>query len=105
MWRGEDISTAQLVVRNPISQHAAIRFAERGITEKMTQTAISKGQKYYDVKNNAYSYVLEGGFASGKTLQVGTSAIDGRVTTVIRSTRFNPGVKLPDGSVRFIPIE
>lgn len=71
----------------------------------MIQTAISKGQKFYDVKNGTFSYVLEGGFASGKTLQVGVSTVDGTVTTAIRSTRFNPAVKLPDGSARFIPVE
>jgi hypothetical protein len=71
----------------------------------MVQTAISKGQKFYDVENGTFSYVLEGGFASGKTLQVGVSTVNGTVTTAIRTTRFNPAVKLPHGTARYIPVE
>ena len=57
------------------------------------------------MKNATFQYVLESGFASGKTLQVGVNTIDGTVTTVIRSNRFNPAVKLLDGLPRYIPMK
>lgn len=33
-----------------ISKHAAERMAERGITEGMVETALSKGVRFYDPK-------------------------------------------------------
>jgi len=38
----------------------------------MAETAISKGQKFYDPLNNSINYVLPKGYASGKSLLVGT---------------------------------
>ena len=46
-----------------ISEHAAIRMSQRGITEKMVQTGISKGTKYFDPKNGTFNYILKKGFA------------------------------------------
>lgn len=67
-----------------ISEHAAVRMAERGITTKMVDIGISKGTKYFDPKNDTYNYVLKNGFASGKDLLIGVSNQTGKVTTVIR---------------------
>lgn len=70
-----------------ISEHAALRMSERGITQNMVETAISKGQKFYDPLNNSFNYVLKDGFASGKSLLVGTNTLTGEVSTVIRSSK------------------
>lgn len=49
-----------------ITKHAAQRMAERGITNKMVETAISKGTKYFDPKNGTYNYVLKMDLLQGK---------------------------------------
>jgi hypothetical protein len=67
-----------------ISQHAAQRMAERGISTKMVETGISKGAKYFDPLNGTFNYVLKDGFASGKDLLIGVSPQTGKVTTVLR---------------------
>jgi len=67
-----------------ITEHAALRMTERGITQKMVETGISKGTKYFDPKNGTFNYVLKNGFASGKDLLIGVSPQTGQVTTVLR---------------------
>ncbi|HUA64605.1 MAG TPA: hypothetical protein VME24_02080 [Alphaproteobacteria bacterium] len=62
-------------------------MAEREITEKMAQTAIRKGVRYFDPKNGTFNYVLRGGFASGEDLLVGQNIITGKITTVIRGSK------------------
>jgi RHS repeat-associated protein len=100
---GTEVGT-DLVVRNPLSQHAIERMAEREVTRAQVDAAIQKGTQYYDRRNAAIVHVLEGGFASGKTLLVGTNPISELVTTVIsQSRRFNPLVEF-NGSPRYIPI-
>lgn len=42
-----------------ITKHAAERMVERGITQKMVETGISKGTKYLDPKNGTFNYVLK----------------------------------------------
>ena len=69
-----------------ISAHAAERMAGRGMTEKMVKKALEKGVPYLDPKNGTMNYVLEGGFASGKSLLVGQNPNTGLITTVIRGT-------------------
>lgn len=69
------------------SKHSLQRLAERGITPKMAETAIAKGQKFYDPLNKSINYVLPNGFASGKSLLVGTNPLTGQVTTVLRSSK------------------
>ena len=69
------------------SKHALQRASERGISKKMVELAINKGQKFYDPHNKSINYVLPNGFASGKSLLVGTNPITGQVTTVIRSSK------------------
>ncbi len=69
------------------SKHSLQRLAERGVTQKMAETAISKGQKFYDPLNKSINYVLPNGFASGKSLLVGTNPLTGQVTTVLRSSK------------------
>lgn len=91
-----------LVVRNPISKHAAERLAERGITESMARKAIEKGTRYYDRMHGTVAHVLEKGMVSGKTLQISTNPATGNVTTGIIRSRFNPDVLLPDGTARFL---
>jgi len=53
----------------------------------MARIAITKGQKFYDPLNNSINYILSKGFASGKSLLVGTNPLTGEVTTVIRSSK------------------
>lgn len=78
-----------------ITEHAALRMTERGITQEMVETGISKGTKYFDPKNGTFNYVLKNGFASGKDLLIGVSPQTGKVTTVLRGNNlFNK---------RFIP--
>lgn len=69
-----------------ISNHAAARMSERGITRAMIQTAINKGQVFYDPRNGTINFVLRGGFASGRDLLVGQNPMTGVITTVIRGT-------------------
>lgn len=80
-----------------IPGHGAERLVQRGISEKMAQTAISKGSKYFDPKNGAINYILEGGFSTGKDLLIGTNPITGAIKTGIRGTNL---VRL-----RMIPIQ
>ncbi|MEJ7677490.1 MAG: hypothetical protein WKG06_06385 [Segetibacter sp.] len=70
-----------------LSKHALERLAQRGVTQNMVELAISKGQKFYDPLNKSINYVLPNGFASGKSLLVGTNPFTGEVTTVIRSSK------------------
>jgi hypothetical protein len=69
------------------SKHSLQRLAERGVTKDMAEMAISKGQKFYDPLNKSINYVLPNGYASGKSLLVGTNPLTGEVTTVIRSSK------------------
>ena len=59
-------------------------MGERGITESMVDKALQKGKRFWDPNNKTVNYVLEEGFASGKTLLVGQNMATGKVTTVIR---------------------
>lgn len=100
----DDVGTGLARTRVPISQHAAERMAEFGVTERMVNVAVQRGTRYYDRLHGTYSHVLQGGFASGHTLQVATNPLTGNVTTVIKqSRRFNPDVLLPSGQPRYIP--
>ncbi|RME58768.1 DUF4258 domain-containing protein [Candidatus Parcubacteria bacterium] len=47
-----------LVVRNPLSVHAAKRLAERGISRKMVRKAIEQGTHYYDRLHGTIAHVL-----------------------------------------------
>ncbi|MBK6730817.1 MAG: hypothetical protein IPG60_07585 [Bacteroidetes bacterium] len=78
-----------------ITEHAVLRMTERGITQKMIETGISKGTKYFDPKSGTFNYVLKNGFASGKDLLIGVSPQTGQVTTVLRGSNLV--------SKRFIP--
>jgi RHS repeat-associated protein len=89
------LTGSALVKTSIYGTHVLERMAERGITKKMVETALSKGTQYWDPKNNVINYVLQDGFASGKSLLVGQNPITGKVTTVIRGnnlvrTRFIP---------------
>jgi hypothetical protein len=72
-----------------ISEHAALRMSQKGITKEMVETAITKGIKYFDPKNGTFNYILKNGFASGKDLLVATNTVTGYVTTVIRGNFSN----------------
>jgi hypothetical protein len=90
-----EVTTSLVKAGLNISEHAAQRLAERGITKDMLEVAISKGAKFFDPKNGTINYVLKNGFASGKDLLVGTNPLTGRITTAIRgsdliSSRFIP---------------
>lgn len=80
-----------------LGKHTSERMAERGISEKMIQKALQKGKPFWDPKNKTVNYVLDGGFASGKSLLVGQNPITGKISTVIRGNSLI--------SPRFIPIE
>ncbi len=69
------------------SKHATQRMAKRGVTPKMAQTAISKGQQFYDPLNKSINHILPNGFGSGKSLLVGTNPLTGEITTVLRSSK------------------
>jgi hypothetical protein len=69
------------------TKHSLLRLAERGVTPQMAETAIRLGQKFYDPLNKSINYVLPNGFASGKSLLVGTNPLTGQVTTVLRSSK------------------
>jgi len=100
--KGKDIvakEISELVVKNPLSRHARKQMAERSISEKMVQKAIEKGNKFFDSKNGTIQHVIEKGFGSGKSLDVGTNSFTGKVTTVIRKSKFNPN------NSRYTPLE
>jgi RHS repeat-associated protein len=67
-----------------LSQEAVRRMAQRGVTRKMIETALSKGARYWDPKNKSVNFIIENGFASGKDLLVGQNPVTGVITTVIR---------------------
>ena len=90
-------STALVKSGLQIGDHALIRMTERGITRKMVDVTIRRGAKFYDPLNGTINHVLVNGFASGKSLLVGTNPLTGLVTTVIRTSK--SAVKS-----RFIPI-
>lgn len=79
-----------------IGEHALERMSERGITTKMVEKALAKGTRYWDPKNQSVNYVLEKGFASGKSLLVAQNPASGQINTVIRGSNLVPK--------RFIPI-
>lgn len=80
-------STSLVKTGTQWSKHSLQRLAERGVTKDMAEMAISKGQKFYDPLNKSINYVLPNGYASGKSLLVGTDPLTGEVTTVIRSSK------------------
>jgi hypothetical protein len=80
-------STSLVKTGTQFSKHSLERLAQRGVTQDMAELAISKGQKFYDPLNKSINYVLPNGFASGKSLLVGTNPLTGEVTTVIRSSK------------------
>jgi hypothetical protein len=69
------------------SKHSVERLAQRGVTQDMVELVISKGRKFYDPLNKSINYILPNGFASGKSLLVGTNPLTGEVTTVLRSSK------------------
>jgi hypothetical protein len=88
-----------------ISEHVAEQAAARGITESQIRVAVEKGAQYADRLHGTVSHVLNEAFASGKTLVVARNPTTNVVTTVIRQTKpFNAGVKLADGTTRYVPI-
>ncbi len=95
--KGTQVTTNGVQKALQMTNHAAQRMGERGITEKMIQVGIEKGAKFYDPKNGSIVYVLKNGFATGKDLLVARNPFTGAVTSVIR------GKKLI--LKRFIPIE
>jgi RHS repeat-associated protein len=80
-----------------LGEHVAERMAERGITEEMIEVALRKGTAFWDPKNKTVNYVLEEGFASGKSLLVGQNPVTRKITTVIRGNDLI--------SSRFVPLE
>ena len=72
-----------------LSRHAMERLIgrESHVTLSMVKKAIEKGKKYFDPKNGAISYILDGGLASGKTLLVGQNPKTGLITTIITGNR------------------
>jgi RHS repeat-associated protein len=78
------IADTGLVVRNPISAHAAAAMADDGITQTMVNTTIRTGSKFFDTKWGTFTYVLNRALGSGA---VATNAWDGTVTTVMRTSR------------------
>ncbi|WP_343618301.1 RHS repeat-associated core domain-containing protein, partial [Flavobacterium sp.] len=80
-------TTALTTTSRKFSAHSLDRLAERGVTADMAELAIKKGQKYYDPLNKSINYILPRGFASGKSLLVGTNPMTGEITTVIRSSK------------------
>ena len=78
------IKGMEIVPTRTIGKHTLQRMGERGITESMVDKALQKGKRFWDPKNKTVNYVLEEGFASGKTLLVGQNIATGKVTTVIR---------------------
>ena len=98
----EPVGKAFIQTRPRISNHAIQRFTERGITEGMVKKSLDKGTKYLDKLNKSVSYVLEGGFASGKTMQTVVDIGENTVITVNRIRKFNKNTKLPDGTLRWI---
>jgi hypothetical protein len=93
-----ETSTSLIKIGTKFSKHSLERLAQRGVTQDMAELAINKGQKFYDPLNKSINYVLSNGFASGKSLLVGTNIVTGEVTTVIRSSKNLI-------NIRFIPIK
>ncbi len=100
----EPVGKALIQTKPRISNHALQRFAERGITEGMVNKSLEKGTKYLDKLNKSVSYILESGFASGKTMQTVVDMGENTVITVNRIRKFNKNTKLPNGTLRWIEV-
>jgi RHS repeat-associated protein len=66
-----------------ISEHAAGRMAQYGVSKAMVNATLRKGVRYWDPKNKSVVYVLKEGFASGKSLAVAINPVTGGVNTVM----------------------
>ena len=67
--------------------HAIEQMEARGVTEGAVDFALRNGTRYWDGNHLAVSYVVEGGYASGKSLVVAVNPASLTVTTVIRTSR------------------
>lgn len=99
----EGVAGTALALRSYVALHASENMADRMITAGQVQAAVQRGTRYFDRKNGTFNYVLQGGYASGDSLIVATNVFTGRIVTVIRKRRFNPGVMLPGGAARYLP--
>jgi len=88
-----EVKTATGVIQ--ISEHAAKRMAERGVTTEMVEKAIQVGEKFFDPKYGSDVYVIRKGMASGKDLAVAVKG--GELSTVMVNRRAV--------SSRFIPVK
>jgi len=70
-----------------IGKHAAQRMSQRGVTRKMVDVAVRKGERYWDPLNRSVAHVMRGGMASGRDLLVGRNPVTGRITTTIVGRR------------------
>ena len=93
--------TKEIIVKNLVSYHVNERFFLRDISQPMVHKALSKGSCYFDCKERTFAYILQNGFASGKTLHVGVNPNTGKITTVIAKRKFNLSVKF-NNEPRFI---
>ena len=98
--KGTKGKLGKVILRNPISAHAAQQMATRNITPAMVRTTIRSGTRYFDRMHGTISHVLR--TSNSKFLQVGTNPATGKVTTTILRSRFNPNV-LFGKSPRFVP--
>jgi len=100
------VSASKVLVhnKNPLkpffeySIHASKRMAERGITQKMVETTIRKGQKYWDPVDKSVVYYFKGASAKGHDMMVAVTPQNmNRIMTVNKGRRvFNK---------RWVPIE
>ena len=65
--------------------HSLLRLGgrEAHVTQKMIETVLRRGKRYYDPKNKSICYIIERGMASGEDILVGTNPITGQYTTIL----------------------
>lgn len=68
-----------------ISEHAAIRGAQRGITSRMMQAAVDHGSAHFDTMNGTVNHILE--TAGGNSLVVGRNPITNTITSAMIDKR------------------
>jgi len=90
-----EVKTATGVIQ--ISEHAAERMAEYGVTTAAVEKAIQVGEKFLDPKNDSTVYVVRKGMASGKDLAVAVSNKSGKLATVMTGSNV--------ARTRFIPVK
>jgi len=78
-----------------LTRHALLQMRARGITERMIWETLRKGTPYWDPRNKAINFILEGVGPRGHQVLVGYNPVRNVVKTVIHGTKLFRGRMIP----------